>query len=290
MILLTGATGTIGSELARLLSKRENTFRAYVRNPKKARDLNIPHMDIFEGDLRDTKALDRAMLGISRVFLLSSPDPMQVELQGNVVRAAKKAHVSLIVKQSAFGAGADSPVALARWHWMTEEDIRKSGVPYAILRPMMFMQNLLMLAHDIGAEGLLRVPMGTAKSSLIDARDIARCAAEILTGEGHAGKTYELTGPEAISYAAIAEALSEVCGRRVTYVDTPLEEVKAGMIRNGLPKWLADDICKLYEIFATGRAERVTTAVADITGSAATDIRQFCRDYSVVFTKEVVHH
>lgn len=290
MILLTGATGTIGSELARLLSKRENTFRAYVRNPKKARDLNIPHMDIFEGDLRDTKALDRAMLGISRVFLLSSPDPMQVELQGNVVRAAKKAHVSLIVKQSAFGAGADSPVALARWHWITEEDIRKSGVPYTILRPMMFMQNLLMLAHDIGAEGLLRVPMGSAKSSLIDARDIARCAAKILTGEGHAGKTYELTGPEAISYAKVAEALSEVCGRRVTYVNTPLEEVKAEMVRNGLPKWLADDICKLYEIFATGRAELVTTAVTDITGAPATDIRQFSRDYSGVFTKEVVHH
>lgn len=290
MILLTGATGTIGSELARLLSGRKNTFRAYVRNTKKARELNIPHMDIFEGDLEDTKALDRAMLGISRVFLLSSPDPRQVELQGNVVKAAKKAHLSLIVKQSALGADPDSPAALARWHWRTEEDIKKSGVPYCILRPMMFMQNLLMLAHDIGAEGLLRVPMGDGKVSLIDARDIARCAAKILTGEGHAGRTYELTGPEAISYARIAEILSEVCGRSITYVNVPLDEANREMIRNGLPKWLADDICKLYEIFATGRAERVTTAVTDITGTVAGDFRKFSRDYSGAFTREMVHH
>lgn len=247
-------------------------------------------MDIFEGDLEDTKALDRAMLGISRVFLLSSPDPRQVELQGNVLKAAKKAHLSLIVKQSAFGAGPDSPVALARWHWRTEEDIKKSGVPYCILRPMMFMQNLLMLAHDIGAEGVLRVPMGDRKASLIDARDIARCAAKILTGEGHAGRTYQLTGPEAISYARIAEILSEVCGRSITYVNVPLDEANREMIRNGLPKWLADDICKLYEIFATGRAERVTTAVTDITGAVAGDFRKFSRDYSGAFTREMVHH
>lgn len=290
MILVTGATGTIGSELIRLLSAKGKTFRAYVRNSKKARDMNIPNMEIFEGDLADTKALDRALLGVSRVFLLSSPDPGQVELQGNVVRAAKKAHVSLLVKQSAFGAGPDSPVGLAKWHWRTEEDIKSSGVPYAILRPMMFMQNLLMYTHDLAEEGVLRVPMKDAKASLIDARDIARCAAAILTSEGHAGKTYELTGPEAISHARIAEHLSRVYGRRITYIDTPLGEVNAWLVRNGLPKWLADDMCKLYEIFAAGYAARITTTVADITGLRAVDFARFSRDYAKAFKGELVHH
>ncbi|MBI4666198.1 MAG: SDR family oxidoreductase [Nitrospinae bacterium] len=290
MILVTGATGTIGSELVKLLSARGETFRAYVRNTKKATALNIPRMEIFKGDLSDTVALDKAMLGITRVFLLSSPDPDQVKLQGNVVKAAKKAKVSLIVKQSAFGAGADSTVSLARWHWKTEEEIKKSGIPYSILRPVMFMQNLLMYAPEIRTEGVLRVPMKDARLALIDARDIAAVAVTILVGKGHEGKTYELTGPEALSYEKIAGLISEITGRHVSYVDITLADARKALIHGGMPEWFADDIRKLFEMFRTGRGARLSTAVADITGVKPRRLEEFLHDYSDVFLGELVHH
>ncbi|MBI5178002.1 MAG: SDR family oxidoreductase [Nitrospinae bacterium] len=290
MILLTGATGTVGSELARLLSAKGIKFRAYSRNPKKAEDLKLPGMEVCMGDMADSRALDEAMKGVDRVFLLSSPDPRQAELQGNVIRAAKRAGVSLIVKQSAFGAGPDSPVALARWHYETERELRDSGVPYCILRPMMFMQGLFMHANAIKSEGVLRVPMKKAKVSLIDARDIAKCAAVILTGTGHEGKIYELTGPEAVDYERIAEALSDVCGKHVRYEDTTLEEAEKGMIRAGLPEWLAEDIRGLFAIFSSGGAARIRPTVLDITGEPARSIEEFCHDFAPVFHGELVHH
>jgi len=290
MILVTGSTGTIGSELVKLLSARGIKFRAFVRNSKKAAAMNIRNMEIFEGDLDDTKALDKAMKGVTRVFLLSSADPRQVELQCNVVKAAAKAGVSLIVKQSAFGSSVNSPVALARWHWQTEDDIRNSGVPYTFLRPMMFMQTLLMFTHDIVADGVLRVPMKDAKVALIDARDIALCAAEILTGKGHEGKIYELTGPKGIGFDEIAKTLSGVVGRHVSYQNITLDEAKRKMTLDGLPEWLSSDLGKLWEIFSSGRAAKATTDVADITGETPRSFDTFCHDYSEVLLGELVHH
>ncbi len=289
MILITGATGTIGSELAKLLSSEGYKFRAYVRLVKKAEALKLANMEIFEGDLSDKVALKKAMKGISRVFLLSSPDPRQVEYQRNVIEAAKTEGVTLIVKQSAYGADPKSPVSLGRWHWEIEEELRKSGVPYCILRPMMFMQNLLMSAESVKKEGVIRSPIGDAKASFIDARDIAKCAATILTGRGFEGKVYELTGPRAITYRDIAGELSKVGGHEVKVVNVSVEDARKWILSIGVPEWLANDIAKLNEIFASGRASFVTTSVRDVTGVSARGIETFVEDYAEAFFGVPVH-
>jgi uncharacterized protein YbjT (DUF2867 family) len=290
MILLTGSTGTIGSELARLLAARGVKFRAYVRNVKKAATLKLVNMDIVKGDLSDKAALKKGMRGVTRVFLLSSADPNQVEYQHNVIEAARIEGVTLILKQSAFGVSQDSPVSLARWHWETEQELVTSGVPYCIFRPMMFMQNLLTSADSIKRDGVIRSPMGDAKASFIDARDIARCAASVLTGTGHQGRTFDLTGPSAISYFDIAQELSKVVGHEIKYESVSLEDAKKGMLTSGVPEWMANDLTKLYEVFAAGRASVVTSSIRDITGGAARGIDEFCEDYAEAFAGELVHH
>jgi uncharacterized protein YbjT (DUF2867 family) len=290
MILITGATGTIGTELAKLLAAKGVKFRAYVRDVKKAAAMKLVNMEIIKGDLSEKASLKKAMRGVSRVFLLTSADPRQVEYQHNVIEAAKAEGVSLIVKQSAFGASPDSPVSLARWHWETEEELRKSGVPYCILRPMMFMQNMMMSAETIKTSGVMYSPIGNAKAALIDARDIAKCAASILTGNGYEGGIFDLTGPRAVSYREIAEEISRVAGHEIKCFDVSPEDAKTGMVAMGLPEWMAEDIRRLYEIFASGRASIVTTSVRDITGDRARGIETFCADYSEAFAGELVHH
>ncbi|MBI3581569.1 MAG: SDR family oxidoreductase [Nitrospinae bacterium] len=290
MILVTGATGTIGSELSKLLSSKGIKFRAYVRSVKKAEALKLVNMEIFNGDLSDKVALKKGMRGMSRVFLLSSADPRQVEYQRNVIEAAKAEGVKLIVKLSAYGAAAKSPRSLARWHWETEEELRKSGVPYAILRPTMFMQNLLMSAESVKKEGVIRSPIGEAKASFIDARDIAKCAATILTGRGFEGKVYELTGPRAITYRDIAKELTKVGGHEVKVVNVSLEDARRSVIGMGVPEWLANDITKLNEIFAAGQASFVTTSVRDVTGVTARGVETFVEDYAEAFFGAPVHH
>lgn len=289
MILITGATGTIGSELAKLLSAKGLKFRAYIRSVKKAEALKLVNMEIFNGDLSDKAALKKAMKGITRVFLLSSADPRQVEYQRNVIEAAKAEGVTLIVKQSVFGVGPKSPVSLARWHWETEEELRKSGVPYAILRPTMFMQNLLMSAESVKKEGVIYSPMGDAKASFIDARDIAKCAMTILTGRGFEGKVYELTGPRAITYRDIAGELSKVGGHEVKCVNVSLEDARKWILSIGVPEWLANDITKLNEIFAAGQASIVTTSVRDVTGVTARGVETFVEDYAEAFFGVPIH-
>src|SRR5690606_26904549 len=195
MIVVTGATGTIGSELVRLLAERGEQVRALSRRPQNA-DISVPATWI-QVDLADRGALPEALAGAEKLFLLTDNGEDMVRLQKNAIRAAAKAGVEHIVKLSALGATDRSKSVIGLWHYNIERELRESGITWTMLRPHHFMQNLLDQRRAIAEEGVVRSPSQEGRIPFIDARDIAAVAAEVLTRSGHEGAIHTLTGSEA---------------------------------------------------------------------------------------------
>jgi uncharacterized protein YbjT (DUF2867 family) len=283
-ILVTGATGTIGSLLVEKLAAAKVPARALVRSPKKAQGIEKLGLETIIGDLDKPETLQPALEGIEKVFLLSAPDPHQAELQSNLVKASKSSGVLHIVKLSVLGA--DDPedtFVLSRLHRETEEEIERSGISYTHLRPNGFMQNILMFAGMVKAQGAFYAPFGDAKVSYVDGRDVAAVAFSTLTEDGHEGKAYDITGPEPISYKDMARELSSVLGREVKHVEVPVDAARSAMTGMGMSEWLANALVGLFNLYNEGRAARVTDAVREITGRAPFTFAQFASDYSEAF-------
>lgn len=283
MILVTGATGTIGADVVKGLAAKGSKTRALVRSRDKAKAFAGRNVEVAVGDLDDPSSLDGAFAGVAKLFLLSPGDPRQVALQRNAIQAAKKAGVGHVVKLSALGAAPDAKIALGRWHAETEAEIRASGLPFTFLQPHSFMQNTLAFAATTKAENAFYAPMKNGAISMIDTRDIADAAVAALTSAGHEGKTYVLTGPEAVSYHDVAAKLSAATGRTIRYVDVPPEAAKQGMLGAGLPEWLANDLVSLYAVFAAGHAASVSPAVRELTGAPGRTYEGFARDFAAAF-------
>lgn len=280
MILMTGATGTTGRELVKLLQARGVPARVMTRDPNRLRAAGL---EIVRGDLADAKSLDAALAGIERALLLSAPDPRSVELQGHFIAAAKRAGVKHIVKVSSIAAELDSPCRFLRWHGEIETRLKDSGIPHTNLRPSFFMQNLLWMADSIKAEGAFYAPSGNGRMGMIDVRDIAAVAFKALTEDGHAGNSYTLTGPEALSHAEAAEKLSRAIGRPVRHGDVSPSDFRTAMLGAGMPEWFADGLNELYAWVRDGGAERVTNTVAEVTGRPPIRFDEFARDCAAAF-------
>ena len=176
------------------------------------------------------------------------------------------------------------PSEILRQHGETDEALIDSGLPYTILRPNSFYQNMLWSAATIKDHGAFYLPMGNARQSLVDVRDIAAVAVQVLTGTGHEGKTYVITGPESLSYHEVADKLSAVLGRSIRYVDVPPEAAFESMLKAGMPQWNARAVTELYGIFAAGEAAGTTDTIERITGRAPISFDQFARDHAAAFS------
>lgn len=283
MIFVTGATGQIGSEVVRQLAEKGEKVRALIRDPKKAAHLNHPNVMFVSGDLSDPKSLDAAFKGAQKLFLLTSGDPKQVELQHNALEAAKRAGIQHVVKVSALGASKDAQVNLGRWHYQTEEELKQSGMKWTILQPHFFMQNLAMMAGSIKGQGALYAPLKDGKISMVDSRDIAAVAVGVLTEPGHEGQSYVITGGEAVSFHDIAKQLGDALGKPVKYVDIPQEDARKSMQGMGMPEWFVSDLLGMYGFFATGNAAFTTDVVQKVGKMAPRTFAQFAKDHTQLF-------
>lgn len=281
-ILVTGATGTVGTEVVKQLAESGVEVRAAVRSIEKAeKKFRHPNVESVEIEFNDPESLDAAFKGIEQVFLLTPFTDDQVDFAHMLVEAAHEHGVQHIVKLSVAGADLDPGIQFGRWHRETERCIKASGIPYTFLRPGSFMQNFINYFPPEG--GKIQLPLGEGKVSYIDVRDIAAVAAKALTEKGHEGKIYTLTGPEALSVAEVAEILSKVLGKHIEYVDVPEEEERHSMIEMGMPEWMADAMMELHRFGKAGHAAAVTDTVERITGKKPKTFLEFAKDYEGTF-------
>jgi uncharacterized protein YbjT (DUF2867 family) len=258
--------------------------RALVRTAEKAALVANPQVETVIGDLALTRSLDSALDGITAALLVSPLDPHQVELQGNFIEAAKRAGRVHVVKISGLGTALDSSVRSGRWHAQTEKYLEDSGLPFTHLRPPFFMQNLLRFAPTIRASGEFAGCLNQAKVAMIDVDDIAAVTATALSTDAHAGNAYVLTGPEAISYADVAERLSRMLGRTITYKDVPTEVMRERLLATGMPEWHVNVQVDFSTALSAGHASAVTNTVEDVTGKPARTLEQFLREHVAQFT------
>jgi len=283
MIVVTGATGKTGSEVVRLLTARGIRVRALVRDPEKAKTIKGPGLEVAVGDLEKPGTLDPAFKGADRLFLMSSPDPRVGDLHGNAIEAAKRSGVKHVVRLSAYAASTQTSARLLRVHGDVDEHLSRSGLSFTILRPQSFFQNFLYAARPIAAQGKFFATVKDGAIGMIDVRDVALAASAVLTSDTHSGRIYEFTGPEALTYKACAERLSEITGRAIEYVDVPPEAARAGMLAAGLSEWIADGLLELHAITASGKAAGLSDAFERVTQKKARPFDAFARDYANAF-------
>jgi uncharacterized protein YbjT (DUF2867 family) len=283
-LLITGATGAVGSELTKLLSEQGIPFRALVRTPHEATRLAaLPGADIRQGDFNDPLTLANALTGVDRAFLLTNSSEYAQAQQLRFVGEARQAGVSHIVKLSQLAASDQSPVRFLRYHAVVEQAIQQSGMDFTFLRPNLFMQGFLGF-RDLIKQGTLFAPIGDAPVSLIDIRDIAAVAVAALTQTGHEGKTYTLTGPQALTHAAIAATFAAVLGRSVTFTDVSPDTMRNAVIQAGFPVWQADGLIEDYAHYSRYEASAVTSVVNDVTAQPPRSFAGFVRAYAPAFT------
>ena len=282
MILVTGATGTNGSEVVKALAARGVTARAMMRSPKDAGDLPTG-ITAVQGDFDDDASLDRALAGVERAFLLTPSTEHAEAQQLRFMAAAARAGVRHIVKLSQFAASPNSPVRFLRYHAVVEQAIRNSGMDWTFLRPNLFMQGMLQFAGMVRDKGMIAAPIGDARVSVVDVRDNAAVAAAVLTEDGHAGKTYTLTGPEALTHAEMAAKFSAATGRHIAFVDASEDDMRHAMAGVNMPEWQIEGLIEDYAHYRRGEAAVIATGVRDATGQEPRAFDGFAHDYADAF-------
>ncbi|WP_027929065.1 SDR family oxidoreductase [Amycolatopsis thermoflava] len=287
MILITGATGSIGRHLVRRLTAEAIPFRALVRRAEQGDELGCPYV---VGDFDDPSSLDSAFAGVAKLFLNSAgavpaagEQPM-VRQQLAAIEAARRAGVRRIVKVSVWRAREGGKLAEGA-HWHIEQALAKSGIDWAVLQPSGFMQNFLTGAGSFTEDGDLIGAYGDARVSYVDCQDIAACAAVLLTGSHGTGRAHVVTGPEALTHTEIAAKLSAAFGRPVRYVDLPPRQFADRLIAQGVPAGFAADVAALYAEVAAGALAATTTTVADFTGRPARTFDEFLADLPASATR-----
>lgn len=284
MILITGASGNVGSEVLKQAVGARLQIRAAYQSPERAKTAPSG-VETVVMDYNRPDTIRAALRGIERVFLVGPPTANVAEMEGRLVDEAKSAGVQHLVKLSALGGRQATFPGL---HRDSEEKIEASGLPYTFLRPNGFMQNFVNYnAATIRSQNAFYGTQGNGAVSHIDIRDIGAAAVRVLSGRGHEGEAYPLTGPEALTNSQIAEKLSRVTGRKISYVDLPPAEFKKGMLAAGVPEWSADALLDLQRLYREGKAAQVDPTLETLIDRKATSFDQFAGDYVGAFQVDV---
>lgn len=282
MILLTGVTGKTGAETARQLLNKGARLRALVRDRAKAAELEAAGAELVVGDIADAATVRRVLQGVEKAFLLLPNGQRQRELEMQFTDLAVAAGVRHLVKMSSMEAVAHARTPIPQAHWAVEEHIRATGLDWTMVKPNFFMQNLLTSANSIRQQRRFSLPMGEGTTGMADVRDIGAVCAEVLTGRGHAGKSYEITGPEVLTFRDVAERFSEVLGAKVEYVPMPIEQFRERM-KGVLEPWHLNAVSELFREIDEIGLDHTTDTFRTLMGREPIPLRQFIRDHIALF-------
>jgi uncharacterized protein YbjT (DUF2867 family) len=292
VILVSGATGLVGGELVRRLSGRGVRVRALVRNSdtsnrSKAAELaSLPGVEIADGDLSMPATLAPAFRGVERAMLISSSDAVMRDVQCSFIDAAAAAGLGHVVKLSGIIPELDSPFRFARMHGEIELYLERSGIPFTHIRAGEFMHSYFRQVPSIVKSGALRLPMADARIASIDVTDIAEVAADVLTGSGHEGRTYPITGREALSMTEVADKLSAATGLPVRYVDVSPEDFVAARLAAGAPAYNVEGLAELFAERRKGKEATVYETMESVFGRRPVSFDEFARRHAAIFRGE----
>lgn len=259
LVLIVGSTGNVGSKLTPLLASEDGLkVRAGMRDIAKALPGFPANVERVALDLSKADTMAAAMKDVD-VLVIIPPfeEHMQDETKA-LVECAKVAKVKHICRMSGLGASKDAPISVGKFHGLCDEVVKASGIPFTIVHPNNFFQNMAMHAGSITQTNSFFMPCGTAKVSSVAVEDIAAEIAAIVKNVGaHASKEYSLSGPEALSWVEVAAVLAGKIGHAVSYVDVAPEKARESMEKNGMPKWMVDALLELYGMYKSGNAANV---------------------------------
>jgi uncharacterized protein YbjT (DUF2867 family) len=294
-ILITGATGNIGSEVIKQLSASsvDLNLRLAVRSLNESSSIggsenlkNKGEQELVVMDYSNPETIVEALKNVDRLFLLTPTHPKMVEFTSNLVKEAKKAGVKHIVKLSHIRADSDeAQISITRLHREAEKLIEDSGIPFTFLRPNFFMQNFVNF-YLTKNQSSIYLPAGEGKVSFVDIRDIAAVAVQALLDNKdgvHIGKAYTITGPEAISYGDAAGILSEYIGRKISYVIISEDDARQLIKNMGMSDWHTNVLLELLKITREGYLSNISSAVEKVTGKKPISFHQFAKDYASAF-------
>ncbi len=284
-VLVTGATGNTGSLLVPALLRENIDVHIFVKDEAKARPLQELGAEVITGDLDTPETILPAVTNVDKIYLLTWNGKTQLQQAENVLNAAKEAGNPHIIRHSMWG---PENSRIIKQGYKIEQMIKSSGLPWTLLKPTFYMQNIMMAAPTISSDGVIYWDMKDGNLGMIDLRDIAEAAFKVITNKGHEGKSYILTGPEAISFKDIAKIFSKVLDKEVKYVNVPGDASFQAMTGMGMPEWIAKGYVELSEGFSENFANSTTKNVEILTGHPARSFEQFANDFAQVFTgKEI---
>jgi len=271
-LAVTGSTGVVGGHVARALADRGVPQRLLVRDPAKAE--RLPGSTVHRSSYRDAAAAAEALEGVETLFMVSASESAdRLEQHRTFVDAAASAGVRHVVYTSFVAAAPDATFTLARDHFATEEHIKASGMSWTFLRDSFYIDFMEAL---VGEDGVIRGPGGTGRVAIVSRADVARTAtAVLLDPAAHSGRTYDITGPEALSFADVAATISRIRGRDATFYDESIEEAYASRAPYGAPDWQVDAWVSTYTAVASNVMAPASDAVETITGEAPENLATF---------------
>jgi len=275
VILVTGASGSVGRRVAELLDADGAALRLMTRDPAKAPSL--PGVEVVAADYSRPESLDAAFRDIDTAFIVSgyAREGERARLHGHAIDTAARAGVSRVVYLSFQGASPDSKFPMSRDHFLTEQYLVASGVPFTALRDNLYLD---ILPHLFDDQGVVRGPAGNGSMAFVSREDVARTVAAVLSTPGAGNHIYDVTGPEALTFAEAAHRLSALVGHQLRYEEESPEEGRRWRAAGGAPDWEVETWVGSYLAAAAGELAAVSDAVQRLTGQPALALDQYFAD------------